>query len=92
MLNVEFAYSKQSTSLPNTIPGIDSWIHDHVMPVMDCIDWLQKKFITQHGDLISHEGLVWYENYGNAAMPSVDGESLWKRYEIDQITKADMQP
>ena len=53
---------------------------------------LQKKFITQHGDLISHEGLVWYEIYGNAAMPSVDGESLWKRYEIDQITKADMQP
>ncbi|CAB4001476.1 MAM and LDL-receptor class A domain-containing 2-like, partial [Paramuricea clavata] len=59
---------------------------------MDCIAWLQKKFITQHGDLISHEGLVWYENYGNAAMPSVDGESLWKRHEIDQITKADMQP
>ena len=77
----------QTTSLPNTIPGIDSWIFDHAM---DCIAWTAEE-IHQHRDLICHEEL-WYENCENAPVASVDGESLWERHEIDQITKADMQP
>jgi hypothetical protein len=77
----------QTTSLPNTIPGIDSWIFDHAM---DCIAWTAEE-IHQHRHLICHEEL-WYENCKNAPVASVDGESLWKRHEIDQITKADMQP
>ncbi|CAB4005760.1 Hypothetical predicted protein [Paramuricea clavata] len=77
----------QTTSLPNTIPGIDSWIFDHAM---DCIAWTAEE-IHQHRDLICHEEL-WYENCENAPVASRDRESLWKRHEIDQITKADMQP
>ena len=77
----------QTASLPKTIPGIDSWIFDHAM---DCIAWTAEE-IHQHRDLICHEEL-WYENCENAPVASVDGESVRKRHEIDQITKADMQP
>jgi hypothetical protein len=57
---------------------------------MDCIAWTAEE-IHEHRDLICHEEL-WYENYENALGASADGEFLWKRHEIDQITKADMQP
>jgi hypothetical protein len=57
---------------------------------MDCIAWTAEE-IHQHRDLICHEEL-WYENCENAPVASVAGESLWKRHEIDQITKADIQP
>ena len=62
-----------TTSLPNTIPGIDSWIFDHAM---DCIVWTAEE-IHQHRDLICHEEF-WYENCENALVASVDGASLWK--------------
>jgi hypothetical protein len=52
---------------------------------------VKRRIHIQHRDLICHEEL-WYENCENAPVASVDGESLWKRHEIDQITKADMQP
>jgi hypothetical protein len=57
---------------------------------MDCIVWTAEE-IHQHRDLICHEELL-YENCENAPVASVDGESLWKRHKIDQITKADVQP
>ena len=76
-----------TSSLPNTIPGIDSWIHDNAM---DCIVWVTKE-IDQHRDMIPTDEL-WHERCNKSVVNLVDGETLWKRYEVQEITKADLQP
>ena len=74
-------------STSNTIPGIDRWIHDNVM---DCIVWVAKE-IDQHRDLIPTDEL-WHERCNKSVINLVDGKTLWKRHEVEQITKADLQP
>ena len=76
-----------TSSLPNTTPGIDSWIHDHAM---DCIVWVAKE-IDEHRDMIPHDEL-WHERCDKSVISLVDGEALWKRHELQQITNADLQP
>ena len=76
-----------TSSLPNTIPGIDSWIHDNAM---DCIAWVAKE-IDQHRNLIPTDEL-WHERCNKSVINLVDGKTLWKRHKVEQITKADLQP
>ena len=76
-----------TSSLPNTIPGIDSWIHDNAM---DCIVWVAKE-IDQHRHMIPYDEL-WHERSDKSVISLVHGEALWKRHEVEQITNADLQP
>ena len=56
----------------------------------DCIVWVAKE-IDQHRDMIPTDEL-WHERCDKSVINLVDGESLWKRHEVQQITKADLQP
>ena len=76
-----------TTSLPEPISGIDRWIYDNAM---HCIAWAVDE-IQQHRNLIS-EDEIWFENASSLVVPPVEGECLWKRHEIDVITRADLQP
>ena len=76
-----------TTSLPEAISGIDRWIYDNAM---HCIAWVAEE-IQRHQNLIS-EDEIWLENASNLVVPPAEGESLWKRHEIDVITDADLQP
>ena len=76
-----------TTSLPEPISGIDRWIYDNAM---HCIAWAADE-IQEHRNLIS-EDEIWFENASRLVVPPVEGESLWKRHEIDVITQADLQP
>ena len=76
-----------TTSLPEAISGIDRWIYDNAM---HCIAWVAEE-IRRHQNLIS-EDEIWFENASSLVVPPAEGESLWKRHEIDVITDADLQP
>ena len=54
-------------SLPNTIPGIDSWIHNNAM---DCIVWVAKE-INQHRDMVPTDKL-WQERCHKSVISLVD--------------------
>ena len=77
----------ETSSLPNVISGIDSWIYDHAM---DCVAWAAQE-IENHHDLVSKEEL-WYESDVTSVVTSQSGEALWKRNEVRNITMADLEP
>ena len=77
----------ETSSLPNVISGIDSWIYDHAM---DCVAWAAQE-IDNHHDLVSKEEL-WYETDVSSVVTSQSGKTLWKRNEVTNITMADLEP
>ena len=77
----------ETSSLPNIISGIDSWIYDHAM---DCVAWAAQE-IENHHDFVSKEEL-WYESDVTSVVTSQSGEALWKCNEVRNITMADLEP
>lgn len=77
-----------TTSLPQTLPGVDRWIFDHAM---DCVAWMAEEINLNHHHIQSHE--LWYEpgNPRDVTIESHQAVELFEGSKMRQITKADLE-
>ena len=74
-------------SLPRIIPAIDRWMYDHAM---DCITWISEEINANRDRIDPNE--LWYEESNTLLLTiaSNEGESLFDREKITQISYADL--
>jgi hypothetical protein len=77
-----------TTSLPQTLPGIDKWIYDHAM---DCIAWIAEEINANREHIDRHE--LWYErnHSGPLTIAANEGESLFSDEHVRRISNADLR-
>lgn len=78
----------ETSSLPQTLPGVDRWIYDNAM---HCIAWMANEISNNH-ELVDPEEL-WYEP-GNAEAHIIEnneGLKLFEASRLSQITHADLE-
>ena len=77
----------QTTSLPNTVIGVDQWIYSHAM---DCVAWVAEE-INANIALVDPSEL-WYENpdENEGVITTDDGQDLFDAQLLKEITHADL--